>query len=338
MERAEFRKAVFERDHHRCVFCGEPAVDAHHIMERRLWDDGGYHLDNGASVCAEHHMLCEETWLSPEEVREAAGITKVLLPPHLYSDLVYDKWGNIMEPGGVRIPGELFWDESVQKVLSRGPIPPERFLRRFKYPRTFHLPWSPGAIDDDRVMKEIPWSNDTEVVVTEKMDGENTTMYKDYIHARSLTDSYHVSRNWVKNLHGRIAHEIPDGWRLCGENLQAKHSIEYNGLPSYFMLFSVWNEVNECLHWDSTVEWAELFGIPTVPVLWRGEWGWWSEEDMPEGWCEYSKKAEGYVIRVADQFDYSDFRKSVGKYVRAGHVDEGRHHWAREQMVENSLG
>lgn len=336
MDRAEFRKAVFERDGGLCVVCGEIAVDAHHLMERRLWEDGGYHLDNGVSVCAWHHLEAEKTLISPAVLREFAGITKVILPEHLYSDATYDKWGNIYLDDGFRIPGELFYDESVQKVLNEGLFIPDEFRRYFKYPRTYHLPWSPGATKDDRIMDEIPWEG-REVIVTEKMDGENTSMYRDHIHARSIVNGYHPSRSWVKNFHARFAHEIPYGWRLCGENLQAKHSIVYENLPGYFMLFSVWNEKNECLSWDDTLEWAELLDVPTVPVL-RGPEIWGDESDLDDLlFGRYSDEREGYVIRVTDQFTYADFRKSLGKYVREGHVDESRHHWAREQMVENSL-
>ena len=76
LTRDQFREGVFARDHHKCVFCDKPAVDAHHIMERRLWPDSGYYLNNGASVCAEHHMKCESTEISLEQVRDACGITK----------------------------------------------------------------------------------------------------------------------------------------------------------------------------------------------------------------------------------------------------------------------
>lgn len=54
---------------------------------------------------------------------------------------------------------------------------------------------------------------------------------------------YTPSRDWIKALHGQIAHEIPEGWRLCGENLYARHSIAYDALPSYFTLFSIWDAV-----------------------------------------------------------------------------------------------
>lgn len=53
-----FRESVFSRDNHKCVICGNPAKDAHHIIERRLFSDGGYYIDNGASLCEEHHIKC----------------------------------------------------------------------------------------------------------------------------------------------------------------------------------------------------------------------------------------------------------------------------------------
>jgi len=62
-----FREMVFQRDNHQCVICHGPAQDAHHIIERRLWPDGGYYLLNGASLCGEHHIAAEQTTLSCDE-------------------------------------------------------------------------------------------------------------------------------------------------------------------------------------------------------------------------------------------------------------------------------
>ena len=94
LTREQFRRAAFERDGYRCVLCHDGATEVHHIMERRLFADGGYYLNNAASVCNPCHMRCEQTLVSVEEVREAAGIREVVLPDHLYRDQRYDKWGN----------------------------------------------------------------------------------------------------------------------------------------------------------------------------------------------------------------------------------------------------
>lgn len=355
LPRDEFRERVFARDGHRCVNCGAPAQDAHHIMERRLFPDGGYYMSNGASVCGACHLAAEATDLHPDVLRYRAGIEVTFLPDHLYADELYDKWGNIYLPDGTRLPGELFWDPSVQKVISshRG-----EFRLWVKYPRTHHLPWSPGAseAEDDRVMATVATPagdilpgfyacppgesfataapaeiTPLEVVVTEKMDGENTTMYSDHIHARSPVGRSHPSQDWVKNLWSKIRYEIPYGWRICGENLFARHSIAYDDLPSFFMVFSIWDEKNRALSWDETVEWAELLGLETVPVLYRGPF---DPELIRRLWSPpLSERAEGYVVRTAAGFPLSEFPVRVGKFVRSGFV-AGRPHWFYGQRPE----
>ena len=55
-----FRKNVFERDNYKCVFCNKKAVDAHHITDRNEIPNGGYIIENGISVCDEHHIICEK--------------------------------------------------------------------------------------------------------------------------------------------------------------------------------------------------------------------------------------------------------------------------------------
>jgi len=58
--RENFRTVVFTRDHNKCVFCDKQAVDAHHITDREEMPNGGYILENGISVCEEHHLMCEK--------------------------------------------------------------------------------------------------------------------------------------------------------------------------------------------------------------------------------------------------------------------------------------
>lgn len=335
LTRDQFREAVFARDNYKCVFCDKPAQDAHHIIERRLWTDSGYYVNNGASVCGEHHLECERTTISVEQVREACGITKPIIPNHMYDDQVYDKWGNIVLPNGQRTKGELFNDPSVQKVLREGGVF-DLFTDYVKYPRTSHLPWSGCVAEDDRIIQSLDFFEGKRVIVTEKLDGENTTLYTDYYHARSVDSKNHPSRNWAKALQSKFAHDIPKGWRLCCENLYAQHSIAYNNLESYLYGISIWNERNECLPWDATLFWFELFDLPVVPILYDGIW---NEEKIKALYDEKKdwENHEGYVVRVADGFGYGEFRKAVAKYVRANHVQTTKHHWMAQQVVPNKL-
>lgn len=321
LSRDEFRREVFARDKGKCVVCKAPAVDAHHIMERRLFPDGGYHLDNGASVCASCHIQAETTEISVEEIRAAANITEIVLPEHL-STGDYDKWGNPILANGQRLQGELFHDPGVQKVL-QGSL--HLFTKRVKYPRTYHLPWS-HASHDDRI-GDSDGLLGKEVVVTEKMDGENTTIYNDGFHARSLTQKYSRHTDHIHQAQLRISSELPDNWRLCGENLKVTHSIYYESLLSYFMLFAIW-ENNTCLAWDDTEEYAKLLEIPIVPVLWRGVA---TEKDLKSISVD-TAKSEGFVVRLASSFSLSAFRDSVLKWVRPNHVKTGSDWYSKAGM------
>jgi hypothetical protein len=205
---------------------------------------------------------------------------------------------------------------------------------RYKYPRTPHFPWSRGPTDDDKVLKNCAHFVDKTVVVTEKMDGENTSLYCDGIHARSLDSRYHESRAWVKALHGRIKHLIPVGWRICGENMFAVHSIEYDELPSYFLAFSVWDENNVCLGWDDTVSLCSELELATVPVIQTGKF--WENDLRRLGASLNPNKVEGYVVRNIQSFDYKSFAKNIAKYVRRNHVTTDEH-WMNMPIQKNGL-
>lgn len=117
LTREKFKEACFKRDNHTCVFCNLPAVDAHHILDRKLFSDGGCYLDNAASFCEHHHMKCETTEISLEDLYKACGIQTAVLPEGFDPDLVYDKWGNIIIGPDSRKPGPLFHDTAVQKIF-----------------------------------------------------------------------------------------------------------------------------------------------------------------------------------------------------------------------------
>jgi hypothetical protein len=337
LTRDTFRKKVFSRDENLCVVCKAPAQDAHHVMERRLFGDGGYYIDNGVSLCGTCHLEAERTTegYHPDDLRQLAGITKVILPDHMYPDYIYDKWGNVINNDGTRWRGELFSDESVQKVLAEGKVL-SKFLPYVKYPRTYHLPFSPGRTPDDKTLKNCDIFKFGHVVATVKMDGENTTGYWDgHVHARSVDSRNHASRNWVKQHLAERLYELPEGWRICGENLYAKHSIEYKNLGSYFYLFSIWNDKNVCLTWSDTLTWAGLLDLKVVPVLLQGIFDENEIQKLHKPVCE-DNECEGFVVRHAYSFGYATYRHHVAKYVRADHVQTNQH-WLRGPIVRNGL-
>lgn len=202
------------------------------------------------------------------------------------------------------------------------------------YPRTFHLMSSPGRSSDDKVLKSHEDLKRSKVVVLEKMDGENTNMYRSGIHARSLDFSYHESRSWVQRLHAGISWRIPEGFRICGENVYAKHSIRYSNLPGYFIVFSIWDADNNCLSWEDTVAMAEELGLPVVNCLYQGEYSDSVIEDIVSGLD--TNEVEGIVVRPLESFSYDEFSTRVGKWVRESHVQTDKH-WRFQKIVKNEL-
>lgn len=204
--------------------------------------------------------------------------------------------------------------------------------QRVKYPKTWHLPWSNGNPSNDKTHPTDELFHGKDVVVTLKMDGENTTMYGDGLHPRSLIMDNHPSRDWVKKMHGEVSHQIPDNWRICGENIYAKHSIEYKDLESYFQVFSIWED-NICLDWDTTEEYCKLLNLVTVPVIYKGPY---NRELIEYIFESYKSQHEGYVIRLRDRFRFEDFTKSLAKYVRPNHVQTDEH-WMNKKVEPNGL-
>lgn len=207
-------------------------------------------------------------------------------------------------------------------------------MSRHRYPRTLHFPFSRSRTDDDKVLTSVAHFHGREVVVTMKMDGENTSLYRDGYHARSLDSRHHPSRDWVKAFHAGFAHDIPEGWRVCGENLYARHSLFYDALPSYFLGFSVWNDQNIALGWDETLEFFQLLGVTPVPLLYRGVF---DEALLRKLAADMdTSKNEGFVARLAGPIRYQDFARSAAKWVRAAHVQTDEH-WMQAAVVANKL-
>lgn len=304
MVREEAVAETLRRDNYKCVVCGGlDDLVAHHLLERRLWTAPlwGYVLDNLVTLCDVCHWLAESTTITVEELRDLAGITRIVIPEHLYTDTIYDKWGNPYTAHGLRCYGELMEDESVQKILEG-----QQFTHVYKYPRTYHLPWSTPD-KSDRQMKKIPefWVEEG-VLVTEKVDGQNISMYRDHIHSRSTSDSKIDS--WTKNYWSRFAHNIPLGMRICGDSTAKAHTIEYG--EAGFHVHSIW-EHDVCLSVEQTNEWLQLLDIWGTPVLYSGEY----EGFLYERPDIHQEVEEGYVIRPLGSFRLRNWRNVVGKYV-----------------------
>ena len=215
-----------------------------------------------------------------------------------------------------------------------------------KYPRTYHLPYSPGATKDDKKLQDdwFKYYIGQEIIITAKLDGENIHMNQKDCYARS--DGAPTRSPWSRNiwdpqegLYWRIKQYIGNNETIFGENLYGEHSIHYNKLTDYFHLFAANDGVN-WYSWDDVKMLADIMNIPHVPELWRGMI--YKEEELQKLVEKYVHESEWYgdiregvVIRIADSFPIDDFKHYVCKYVRHNHVQTDEHwtkNWKRAEL------
>ena len=212
-----------------------------------------------------------------------------------------------------------------------------------KYPRTYHLPYSPGATKDDKKLQDdwFKYYIGEEIVITSKLDGENIHMNQKDCYARS--DGAPTRSPWSRNiwdpndgLYWKIKQYIGDNETIFGENLYGEHSIHYNKLTDYFHLFAVNDGVN-WYSWDDVKMMADIMNIPHVPELWRGMI--YKEEELQKLVEKYVHESEWYgdiregvVVRLAKSFPIEDFKYCVCKWVRKDHVNTSIH-WTKTWKV-----
>ncbi len=297
LTRDQFRQSVFDRDSKNrvspsCVICGVGRVNvsAHHIIERRLFPDGGYFINNGATLCDECHLKAEMTLCSVESIRTACGINNPVLPPGFDPALSYDKWGNVVLSDGRRLKGPLFHEESVQKVLREANLL-ERFENTrdiMKYPRTSHIRGSKFQNgDDDMESVAFETISGSHLVIEEKVDGANSgiSFVGGKLHLQSRGHyliggpreaHFSVFKAWANTFASVLYDVLGDRYIMYGEWMYAKHTVFYDRLPHLFMEFDIYDVENgEFLSTPRRHEMLDYLRLyiqmTSVPVLGEGE-------------------------------------------------------------------
>jgi hypothetical protein len=213
-----------------------------------------------------------------------------------------------------------------------------------KYPRTYHLPISPGTTSDDRIAASVDGVLNKRVVITEKLDGGNISHTELGIYARShatFTQNPWDGKMWelwedIKDYLGDL--------ELFGENMWAVHSIEYQRLDAFYYLFGV-REGEMWYSWKQVEETAFLLDLKTVPVLFDGIFA--TEQELYDKVNElvtqesvFGGAREGVVVRQYDGFNTNEFSNVVLKWVRKGHVQTDTHWtkmWAQGKGPKHEL-
>ena len=200
LSRSEFRKRAKEQ-HSSCIipWCEKSIDDVHHILERDLWENGGYIQGNDAPVCNRHHRYAEENHIPPQafwlwksiEENAVKGLNWCNIDADNLKEIdwlsEFDKWDYLNEsiplPKQVKnreIPAHLE-PKAVDKWGDDFVLPQAKEYReRIKYQSSRHLMplyWHDETDAGERIENDDTELNTIEdfigipLVITHKMDG-----------------------------------------------------------------------------------------------------------------------------------------------------------------------
>lgn len=178
------------------------------------------------------------------------------------------------------------------------------------------------------------------VEISEKMDGANvgivrsennwTLQKRRGLAETGVHEQFAFFWNWARYNESRIL-QIPKNHIVYGELLYTKHNIHYTSLPSYFLVFDIWNGKEYLDYQDKNVL-LEKLGFLSVPILHYG-YVTISEVDRFIGKSAYADGLmEGIVIK--------NYHKQMrGKLVRKEFMKEldENDHWMHQAHKRNLL-
>ena len=203
-----------------------------------------------------------------------------------------------------------------------------------KWPSTLNWPWSPTKHDDDSTHSDPERFVNVPVVITEKLDGGNTGLFRGDVYARSvMSPSRDGWMGMVRKHHAWKTHALDPNLVFNGEDLFGIHSIEYDPLreDQTFYLFGVRHVDTPAVirRWASIERHAAELNVPTVPVLFQGVFGSvneitkWFETHLREPSSIGGKDREGFVIRIAELC--TDWAHDACKFIRPKHIQTDEH-------------
>ena len=194
--------------------------------------------------------------------------------------------------------------------------------------------YSPGQSRDGEIIADPMRFVGRPVVVTEKLDGNNTLLHRGDVYARSV--SAPATAKWFAMVRKHHAWKVTEtDVFLYGEEIYGVHSIAYDPVPEdeTFYAFALRFGDGSFGSFRTMVKYAQESSIPVVPVLFEGTFRTVHQirDFVSRAHQEPSALGgarEGVVMRLAEGFPAADFKHSVCKSVRAGHVQSDEH-WSK---------
>lgn len=221
----------------------------------------------------------------------------------------------------------------------------------FRFPHTPHIAWlGEGEPRDDKVLAphEVDMLLADVVRVEEKLDGANLGIslrpdgqLRAQNRGQYLIEPYigQFSRltSWLAQHQWQLKEKLTSDLILFGEWCAAKHSLNYESLPDWFVVFDVYDQEKQCF-WSSGRRnaLAEVLGLSAVPALYEGKVRLAQLKDLlASTTSRYRRGApEGLVVRKESK----QWCESRAKLVRAEFTQTIGDHWRSRSIEWNRVG
>ena len=220
----------------------------------------------------------------------------------------------------------------------------------FRFPRTPHLAWLGDILPrDDKLLSasEARALLAEDVAVEEKLDGANLGMSVgtdeklraqnrgQYVSPTALGQFKNLT-HWMDLHEQALADALGTNLILFGEWCAARHSLHYDNLPDWFLVFDVFDRsVSRFWSTSRRNSLACKLGLPVVPTLLQGTTSLQTLKSLVESTSSQFGRGpvEGIVIRK----ETSDWLTMRAKLVRPEFVQEIGEHWRRRSIEWNQL-
>jgi ATP-dependent RNA circularization protein (DNA/RNA ligase family) len=179
------------------------------------------------------------------------------------------------------------------------------------------------------------------VYIFEKVDGANSGIYKDdkgliYLQKKgSECDLSHPQysffmRQWLFNNIDKLK-KLPNNIVVYGELLRCVHTIKYDKLPDWFLVFDIYDlKQQKYLIWEEVEKICNECGLKTVPLLFKGKIK--KEHIKIPKQSKFGNECEGVVVKSKDF-------QTRGKYVKPEFVKavEESVFWRDRKIVLNKV-
>ncbi len=220
----------------------------------------------------------------------------------------------------------------------------------FRFPHTPHLAWlGDDEPRDDKVLspEEMRTILVGEVIVEEKLDGANlgfSVSADGKLQAQNRSQfvvpphagQFGRLRSWVPAHEDSLIAALGSNLIAFGEWCAARHSLTYQQLPDWWLLFDVYDR-SEQRFWSTARRdiWASTLGVTTVPTLMRGKVS--LKELMQMLEIRSSEFSAGCLEGVVVRAEHDDWLTVRAKLVRADFTQNIDDHWRARTLEWNRL-